>query len=324
VGCWEESLRRGVDFATPHRNLGLAYFNKLGDAQRARAAYEQAHQISPADARIFFELDQLYKKLNQPPAERLARLQSRLDLVEQRDDLSVELANLLLITGQPKETLSLLAGRSFHPWEGGEGKVIGAYVNSLVEIARRQIARQDFAGAVESLERAQVYPTNLGEGKLFGTLENHIFYYLGRAYQGLDQPERAREYFLKASTGLSEPTSALYYNDQPPHMIYYQGLAMKELGRGFDALALFMQLVQYGRDHLNDDVRMDYFAVSLPDFLVFDEDLNRRSEIHCRYMISLGYLGLGETEAARLQFDHLLQMNADHTGAHLHRQLLPE
>ena len=40
---------------------------------------------------------------------------------------------------------------------------------------------------------------------------------------------------------------------------------------------------------------MDYFAVSLPDFLVFDDDLNGRNRIHCQYMAALGYLGLGES-----------------------------
>ncbi len=67
---------------------------------------------------------------------------------------------------------------------------------------------------------------------------------------------------------------------------------------------------------------MDYFAVSLPDFLVFDEDLNRRNRIHCHYMMALGCLGLGDTANAAAQFDQVLAMNADHVGAALHKRLL--
>ena len=47
---------------------------------------------------------------------------------------------------------------------------------------------------------------------------------------------------------------------------------------------------------------MDYFAVSLPDFLVFDEDLQRRNRIHCHYMMALGLLGLGEAGRSRTAF----------------------
>ena len=97
-------------------------------------------------------------------------------------------------------------------------------------------------------------------------LENHIFYYLG-------QFESARTFFTRASIGLSEPTSALYYNDQPPHMIFYQGLAFHKLGRSDKSRAIFARLIQYGQQHLEDTVKMDYFAISLPNFLVFEENL---------------------------------------------------
>jgi len=58
----------------------------------------------------------------------------------------------------------------------------------------------------------------------------------------------------------------MYYNDQPPEMIFYQGLALRKLGRLAEAQAIFTRLVDYGQAHLNDKVQMDYFAVSLPDF----------------------------------------------------------
>ncbi len=319
IACWEQARALAPGFATVHRNLGLAYYNKRQDAAAALTAYEQAFALDRSDARVFFELDQLYKRLNQAPAQRLARLEENSALVEQRDDLMIERISLLNLLGRHEEAYRLLMARNFHPWEGGEGKAAAQYVAALVAKAQAQLAVGAAAEAVRLLEAAQHYPHNLGEGKLYGAQENHIFYYLGCAYAALGDEERAQQAFTRAATGLSEPASAVYYNDQPPDMIYYQGLARRKLGREQEATAIFCKLVEYGESHLDDDVQMDYFAVSLPDFLVFDDDLRTRNRIHCHYMMGLGRLGLGEQAQAQQQFDIVLSLRADHLGAHTHR-----
>jgi tetratricopeptide (TPR) repeat protein len=191
----------------------------------------------------------------------------------------------------------------------------------LVELARQAIGDQRCGQALEWLAMAQTFPHNLGEGKLSGAQENHIFYYLGLAYAGLGEAEQSRLYLEKASSGLSEPASALYYNDQPPDMIFYQGLARQRLGQDAEARAIFQKLVDYGQNHLDDAVVMDYFAVSLPDFLVFDEDLTRRNHIHCHYMLGLGYLGLQDSAAAQAQFQEVLAIDANHPGVIVHARL---
>ena len=76
--------------------------------------------------------------------------------------------------------------------------------------------------------------------------------------------------------------------------------------------------------HLNDEIAMDYFAVSLPDFLVFEEDLSWRNRIHCHYMMALGYTGLGELAAAEQHYDEALRLDASHLGATLHQRMLGE
>jgi tetratricopeptide (TPR) repeat protein len=322
VDCWE--LARGLDpsFPTVHRNLGLAYFNRFNDPALALESYEKAFSLDPSDARVFYELDQLTKRLNRPLEERLARLQAHPGLVEQRDDLSTEQVTLLNLLGRPDEAHRLTMRRNFHPWEGGEGKITAQYVLSLVEMARLHLQAGEPARAVEELRQAQVYPPNLGEGKLAGAEENAIFYYLGLAHQALGDPDTARAWLERASVGLSEPTSAMFYNDQPPETIFYQGLALQALGREAEARQRFRKMIAYGRDHLDDAVQIDYFAVSLPDFLVFEEDLQRRNRVHCRTMQALGHLGLGEREQALEHFDLALELDASHAPAVVHRRLL--
>ncbi len=324
VAAWERARNLDPAFPTVHRNLALAYYNKLNDADRALESMETAFRLNPADARVLFELDQLYKKLYRPPAERSAFLEQHLFLVEQRDDLMLERITLLNLLGRHDEAFELLTTHTFHPWEGGEGKVPAQYVVSLVERARACLAAGQPEQALALLEQACHYPPNLGEGKLYGARENNVFYYLGCAYAQLGDLSQARACFERAALGPSEPTSAVYYNDQPPDLIFYQGLARERLGQPAEAQAIFRGLVDFGQRHLNDDVSFDYFAVSLPDFLVFEDDLIRRNRLHCHYMLALGNLGLGEHAAAQHHFAVVLAQDANHRGATQHRRLLPE
>ena len=94
----------------------------------------------------------------------------------------------------------------------------------------------------------------------------------------------------------------------------------QSLGDEDEARRRFEQLIEYGRAHLDDEVTIDYFAVSLPDFLVFEEDLNRRNRSHCHFMIGLGLLGLGRQDKAMSEFDTVLDLDVAHQGAAIHRR----
>ena len=321
IDLWERAAALDPDFATVQRNLGLAYMNKRGDAPRAQASYARAFALDPTDARVFFELDQLDKKLGSDPAERLATLAAHRALVDERDDLTVEYVTLLNLAGRHTEALDVLTARTFHPWEGGEGKVSGQYVAALVELAKASLDAGQATAALDFLERARRYPDNLAEGKLAGAQENHIHFYRGEASAQLGNASRAEEAYRLATRGSAELGAALYYNDQPPEMVLYQALAHAALGNANRAGALCRMLVDYGEKHAGDDAKMDYFAVSLPDFLVFDDDLTRRNRIHCHYMAGLGYLGLGAAEQAMAVFDAALALEPAHLGATTHRRL---
>lgn len=321
IRYWEESRAIDDGYSVVHRNLALAYYNKQGDAAQARVSLEKALACDPADARVLFELDQLYKKTGVPAGDRLAFLQRNTGLVGARDDLYLEYVTLHNLLGKHEEAAALLASRHFHPWEGGEGKTTGQYALAHTELAKRRLAEGRFEEAAGLLQKALVYPSNLGEGKLAGAQENNIYYYLGCAYEGLGRQADAEACFRSASHGLEEPASAMYYNDQPPEMIFYQGLAWLKLANGHEARRRFNKLVDYAEKHLFDEVEIDYFAVSLPDFLVFDEDLNKRNEIHCRFMRGLGLLGLGQKERAEEEFQKALSLDCHHIGAHVHLPL---
>ena len=104
-------------------------------------------------------------------------------------------------------------------------------------------------------------------------------------------------------------------------MIFYQGLALRALAHEIEAIQRFETLIGYGQAHLNDEVAVDFFAVSLPDFLVFEADFAVKNELHCRYMLALGYLGLNKDRLAEQEFANILQIDSNHLGALAHRKL---
>lgn len=320
IVSWELSVQRDASFPTAFRNLGIAYFNKRNDADKALTCYEKAFALDTTDARVLMELDQLYKRLNKAPKERLAFLEEHSAVVAQRDDLYLERAALYNFMGEHEHAYELIMQRQFHPWEGGEGKVSGQYIYSLVAMAGKLIKAKQYEKAIALLEQAQVYPSSLGEGKLHGAQENDIFYWLACAYEGLGNKEKANTCLQKATQGLAEPTAAMFYNDQQPDKIFYQGLAWNALGEKEKANLIFSKLVDYGKAHVHDEVKIDYFAVSLPDLLIFEDDLTVRNQTHCYYMMGLGYLGLNKKEAADC-LTRALQNDVMHFGAKTHLDL---
>ncbi len=321
VACWEKAARLDEDFPTVWRNLSLAYYNKRGDREKARACMERAYRLDPSGARILLELTHLYLRLNFSAEECLAFLDAHRDTAFQRDDLYAEYCALLNDTGRHQEALDLLLARTFHPWEGGEGKVTAQYAAALTQLGVRALRAGDAPKAAELLKRALVFPPNLGEGKLEGAKDSDIHYYLGLAERALGHEAEAVRQLELAAAGEEEPASAVYYNDQPADMIFYQGLAHRALGREDRARSHFYKLISYGEKHYYDQVRIDYFAVSLPDLQLFDEDLSLRSRAHCEYLIALGSLGLGDRKRAEQCFDAALRIRRTHQGALLHRRL---
>lgn len=330
--CWERSAFLNPSLPTVHRNLALLYYNKEKNASLALQEMEMAFTLDQTDARVFMELDQLYKKLQHPYSERLQNFEALPDVVSKRDDLILEHATLLNQVGRYEEAKAIIDSHIFHAWEGGEGKVSTQYQMSRIEIAKSIIttAQTDsLTRAISLLEECLVFPENLGEGKLYGAQDNDIYYFLGLAFElkgkqmkKNDQEFEADRMFNKASKmfrlgtqGPTEPAAAMYYNDAKPDKIFYAGLCYKALGDDNTANGLFHKLISYGEKHLFDHITMDYFAVSLPDLLVWEGDLDEANKIHCNYMLSLGNYGLGNEEKGKHYLDEVLKMNINHLGA---------
>lgn len=321
IGLWERSVDLDGKYAVALRNLAIGYFNKLRQPEKATTLMERAFALDTTNARIFLELDQLYKKRNAPPKQRLAAYEQYPETFAQRDDLYIEYIALLNGTGRHREAYERIMARTFHPWEGGEGKVTLQYKLALIGLAQEAVARGEAKAAEDWLKKGLSYPSNLGEGRLEGTKDNHLYYHLGLVLEAQGS-DGAKECFRKATLGDPEPAGEMFYNDQPAEMIFYQGMAFRKLGQRAAANARFYKLIDYGEQHLFDEARIPYFAVSLPELSVFDDDLKKRNQAHCRFLIGLGKLGTGAADEARVALTQALDIDPNHQMAVYFRNML--
>jgi len=291
-----------------HRNLGIAYYNIEKNPQKAVLSYQAACRANPQDARLFFELDQLQKRLGTAPEARLAQLETRLDLVQQRDDLSLERISLYNLLGGYDKALELLGQRTFRPWEGGEGRVSREYTYAHLQRGLRFLEIGQPQEALADFQATLVFPANLGEGRHeIWTPEAHLFYHLGCAYQTLGDQARAVEFFEKSAAE----------NKPHPHLAYYQGSALQKLNRSEAAEQKFKSLLDAGQQIMASTATSPTrtFETSVPALSMFDDDPVLYARVEGHYLSGLGYMGYDKMAEAAAEFTKVLQIDGCHASA---------
>ena len=313
IQLWEKSAALDGSFSIVWRNLGIGYFNIAKKPAKSRAAYDRALRANPADARLLFERDQLWKRLGESPAKRLRELEKFPQFVSQRDDLTVEFCALLNQTGRRVEAMQLLAQRNFQPWEGGEGAALGQHVRTQLALGREALAQHDFICASHHFENALTSPRNLGEAKHLLANQSDIHYWLGVALDLLGEKKSAREHWRVAANfkGDFQEMSVRAFSE----MTYYSALAWEKLGQRAKAKKLFHDLLAYAKQLQITPAKIDYFATSLPTMLLFNDDLQYRQESSALFLQAQAQLGLGKRLAAKKLLQKVLRRDPSHARA---------
>ena len=293
---WKQAVTEMPELAPAHRNLSIAYYNH-GDRSLAAPEIAEACRLEPENSRFLLEQDQLLRRLDCPVKERLALLEAHQEIIPDRYALMLAYVSLLNQDGQHEKALDLLEHYTFHVWEGGEGKVADEYKTALFALAEKALSDGKPEVAAAYAERTMTYPVNLGEGKLDNVPDNRAWYVMGCAKRMQGKEDEAKACFEKACEGSQVPEPVRYYNDQPSDYIYYQGLAYAALGNPEMAKKSFHQLIIFGERHIFDRVGYDFFAVSMPELEVYQDDIQKRSDDYCRRMMDLGHRGLEQIRA---------------------------
>ncbi len=296
IHLWERSAKLDGKFSIAWRNLGIGYFNVRQQSTKARAAYDRAFKANPADARLLYERDQLWKRLGEKPAKRLRELEKYPELIRRRDDLSIEICALYNQTGRHDKAARLVANRQFQPWEGGEGGPLGQHVRAQLALGRAAFARSDYSEARLHFESAMTTPRNLSEARHPLTNQSDIHYWLGCACNGLRDEKSARAHWLAAAEfkcDFQEMKVCAF-----SEMTYFSALSLQKLGRRARAKRLFLNLLAYAQKLEQMPAEIDYFATSLPTMLIFEDDLQFRQQTTALFLQAQAQLGLGKASKA--------------------------
>ncbi len=304
IALWETSSKMEPDFSIVWRNLGIAYYNILEQPEKSKRAYEKAHQLAPADARLLFERDLLWKRIGTAASKRLAVLEKNLPQVRLRDDLSVEFADLLNQVGRHEDALAYLGSRRFQPWEGGEGLARTQHERTHLALGRKALAAGDASSALTHFETALLAPPNLGETKHLLANRSDIDYWLGCALEALGKKAQAKEVWKNAANfrGDFQERAVRQYSE----MTYFSALSLQKLGKRAEAKKLFIGLRAYAKQLFKEEAKVYYFATSLPARLLFD-NLQRRQETTALLIEAQAEIGLGRKAAAKKLLLSVLQ-----------------
>ena len=296
---WQIACALDATTPTAHRNLAFAYWQVRNDIPNAIKAIENAISINPNDPRLYYELDVLYEAARVPVEKRLEILEKNDATISKRDDALARKALLYVQTSRYEEAYNLLTTHHFNTWEGG-GQIHDIYVDACLLYGRQQYINNELPKALELHQAALEYPDNLEVGRPLND-ESAVkpLYLLGLLHENSGQPQDAQDCYQKAvsiEVDLDEP-------------MYYQALALLKSGDQEKALGLFARLIDEGRRILLRENEDDFFAK-------FGEKQSQdQKNAHAHYLVGLGLLGQNQTEAARKEFQKVVELDICHIWA---------
>ncbi|MDQ2697272.1 MAG: DUF5107 domain-containing protein, partial [Actinomycetota bacterium] len=302
LGCWlldagrtgdassalERSIAGDIDDPVVWRNAAVALVNTGGDLADADARYAGALQLSPSDPRLVYERDQLAALRGVAPGNRLAAINAAGTQVLVRDDLAIEYAALLVDVGRAEAALEFLAGRSFQPFEGGEGRVIAVFDRAQVAVASDLIAAGAAVDAAELLRSGISVPEHFGEGRHPADSIAERLVLLGDAEAAIGQPDAAEAAWRTARDGGGALAAGAHTVDARD---YWVGVALQRLGEHEAAAAVWSALDRRADELEAAADQPDYFATSLPELLLFSVDSEKRRAEQARMLRELAAEG---------------------------------
>jgi tetratricopeptide (TPR) repeat protein len=179
----------------------------------------------------------------------------------------------------------LLTSRSFHPWEGGEGKVLRQYTTARLLQGQAALAAGDAEKALEHFNLAMETPDRLGEKYHLLQAKADVTYWQGKALRALGRESEALTKFeaAAAESGDFQCMAVTAFSE----LTVFKALALRELGRESEARQVLEAMAAHAEAESKIPARIDYFATSLPNLLVFEEDIQESKKSRMLHLLQL-------------------------------------
>lgn len=286
---WESCVEKNPAHGKTWRNLALYYFDKAGQPEKAKAAMEKALQFKGDDPRLLLEYAQLLKNMNYPIEARLALYDQYPELLAERDDCYLDKLTLISQTGDFQKAIDMAAGKHFHIYEGGEGKLTKQHAWMHVLYGKELMEQGSLSQAEEVLMKGVNMPKSYGEAKTFFNQEAHIFYYLGKVYAAQGNSDAEHQAYETAAV----------YKAAVSEISLFRALALQKLGREAEAKQVLDEMLAAGENLIvNKDLRT-YYGVGSPSPMPFENEIEKKNLVDGSILKAYALLGTGDKEAAQ-------------------------
>ncbi|HOV36760.1 MAG TPA: DUF5107 domain-containing protein [Dysgonamonadaceae bacterium] len=307
---WEKSSVLDPNIAITWRNLAIAYSHQPGDDAKTKAigCMEKAISLPNPYPTHFAELDQLYKSTGAPVDKRLDLLEKNEKVVSKKDEALGALINLKIFAGKTDEAISLLKSRTFSIWEGGSAFNTGqAWANAHLIRGLKYFSKKKYKEAVTDFEAALTAPENLrAEG--MNPRVCQIKYWLACAYEKSGEKEKAILYWNEVINTDTRSRSRWSF-DNSRAQDYFKALAQKKLDPNANVEDVFRELAD------NQNTTTSTTTNELDFQFVRTGRNSPEYQAYPHYLSGLGYLGLGNKEKARDEFEAALKISPDYLDA---------
>ena len=278
---WEECVRRDHTNGKAWRNLALYWFDKAGNAEKAKQCMEKALAHKGDDPRLLLEYQQLLKNMNCTPELRLSVYEKYPELLKERDDCYLDMLTLVSQTGDYQTAISLAKAKRFHIYEGGEGKLTKQHAWMHVLYGNRLFAEGQHKKAEKIYQDGLHMPKSYGEAKTFFNQEAHIYYCLGTLYEKTNQQDLA----------LTAYENAAIYKAAVSEISLFRALALKKLGRIDEADRVLDEMLEVAQKQLDNKDLRTYYGVGSPSPMPFELDIVKNNTVDGSILKAYALLG---------------------------------
>lgn len=259
AALWSTALHLHFQSAVLQRNLGVYDWHVKHDLAAAADHYNRAIQLSPADYRLYDDLDNIYEQQDNTAAREKLFAEAP-PVVLNRDTVRARHALFFLEQLQPDQALALLRNHRFKPWEGGV-IIHNIYVRANMEKGRQALAAHQPAQAAEDFRAAMEYPEDLGTGRPPDPDLGEQFYWLGVAFETQGKTTEARTAWQSAVSQTEAPG-------------VFSALASRKLGDHEQAEKLLHQCIERAT-HPEANAH-DLYTAALVQFYLGNRDEAKR------------------------------------------------